>query len=129
MPKPPRRLNPRRPENRPPIGRSRQAPKQINQLLSGNKLLSTAVQQQANLRDRLEGFFTERLDPALGRAIGHYSEKDGQLTVFVRSAAWSARLRFALAELWPELQRQWPQLNNFAVKIQPAAASEVDART
>jgi hypothetical protein len=107
----------------------RAAPKQIKQLLSRNKILSTAVSRQLTTQNRFDAFFAERLEPALGQAVSHYVEQGGKLTVFVASAGWSARMRFALAELWPELQREWPQLNAWAVKIQPAAASEVDART
>lgn len=129
MPKPPRRLNPPRPENRGGLTGPRQAPKQINQLLSRNKVLGAAIARQSTTQTSFETFFSGRLEPALSRQVSHYVEQAGKLTVFVSSAAWSARMRFALAELWPQLLLEQPQLTSWAVRIQPAAASEVEART
>lgn len=129
MPKPPRRLNPPRSESRGGSAGPRQAPKQINQLLSRNKVLGAAFARQTTTQTSFESFFSGKLDPGLSRAVSHYVEQGGKLTVFVSSAAWSARMRFALAELWPQLQLEHPQLSSWTVRIQPAAASEVEART
>ena len=38
-------------------------------------------------------------------------------------AAWSARLRFAIAEHWPAAQQAAPGLKRWSVRVQPAAAS------
>lgn len=103
-------------------------PKPINDLLSKTGLVGRAVQRFSASQSGWEGFFESRLSPELAREISHYVERDGTLTVFVSSAAWSARLRFVLAEHWPAIVENAPTLTRWAVRVQPAAA-RTGART
>ena len=56
-------------------------------------------------------------------------EQEGRLSVFASSPAWSARLRFAMAELWPEVSATHAALQTWVVKVQPKAAETWGART
>jgi hypothetical protein len=50
-------------------------------------------------------------------------ERDGTLTVFTESAAWSARLRFALADVERDVKAKSPGLRGVIVKILPRGSS------
>ena len=121
MPKPPPRNNPKLPKlagnGLPRPGN----PKDINSLLAGSGLAKQA-REFVRRQDDWGSFFAGRLDPMLLEAIGHYVEKDGTLTIFVNSAAWAARLRFALPELWSAAREFRPGTERWTVKIQPVAA-------
>jgi len=43
----------------------------------------------------------------------------GRLTVMTESAAWAARLRYALAEAEPQLRAAHPEIDSVAVKVSP----------
>jgi hypothetical protein len=62
------------------------------------------------------------LDPALFRRITGTGFEAGTLTVYVESAAWSARLRYALAECLPRLQETETSLSAVGVRLRPRAA-------
>lgn len=123
MPKPPPRYNPRDvtaaggPSSRikKPIG--------IKDLLGRSAPLQQAIARQADRGTFWRGFFAARLSPDLAGQITQIVERDGALSVYAASAAWSARLRFALAEHWPAAQQAAPGLKRWSVRVQPAAAS------
>ena len=46
-------------------------------------------------------------------------ERDGTLTIFAESAAWSARLRFAIADLEPQIRERNTHIEKLAVKVMP----------
>ena len=48
-------------------------------------------------------------------------ERDGNLVIFAESAAWSARLRFALADLEPAIRAENAEIRSVAVKVMPRA--------
>lgn len=132
MPKPPNRLNPKSPKlGRNPsgsVGGVRPGkPREIKDLLSRSGLAQAARQFQGQQRDWRD-FFAEKLDPGLLGAIVHYVEREGTLTVHASSAAWAARLRYALPALEAEARAFRPAVRKFVVKIQPVAAS-TGART
>lgn len=127
MPKPPDRHNSKRTNsfrNGPSTGGK---PKEISALLERTGLGRQTREFVARQGDWAD-FFSTRLERPLFEAIGHYVEKDGTLTVFVDSAAWAARLRFALPPIWDDAQAFRPGVVRWAVKIQPAAA-RTGART
>ena len=55
-------------------------------------------------------------------AVQHVSgvvERHDTLVIFTESAAWSARVRFAVAEIEGELKRAHPQITAVAVRVLP----------
>jgi hypothetical protein len=103
-------------------------PSKIKDLLDKSGLTGRAIGQFVARQQSWEAFFATRLPASLTKEISHFVEKDGVLTVYVSSAAWSARLKFALAECWPAVLAERPSLQRSVVKIQPVAAS-TGART
>ena len=59
------------------------------------------------------------LPPDLPARITGITEREGSLVVFADSSAWSARLRYALQELAPEIRRTQPDIKEVAVRVMP----------
>lgn len=91
--------------------------------------MQQGIRRQSGREAFWRGFLAERLEAPLVARITQIVEREGALTVYAESAAWSARLRFALAEHWPSAQAASPDLVRWAVRVQPAAAASTGART
>lgn len=117
MPKPPARDN-----------RRGGKPSLVKDLLSKAGLGPGAASARSRADDDLRASLERVLPGELSTHIAALTVRDGRLVVYVESAAWSARLRYALAEHWPAVQYAQPELREWAVKVQPAAAS-AGART
>jgi len=59
------------------------------------------------------------LPAALNAQVSGVAERDGTLVVFAASAAWSARLRYALSELEGEVRAAAPELADIRVRVLP----------
>jgi hypothetical protein len=123
MPKPPTRYNPSRAAtNSHPPNRVKN-PICINDLLGRSAPLQRAIARQADRGVFWREFLSQRLPAELAAQVTQVVERDGALSVYAASAAWSARLRFAIAEHWPAAQQASPGLKRWSVRVQPAAAS------
>ena len=65
-------------------------------------------------------FLAEALPEELRGSLVNVVHKGEQLTVLAASAAWSARLRFALAALEPRLRERAPDIVKVVVRVSPA---------
>jgi hypothetical protein len=66
-----------------------------------------------------ERWLAENMSAQLQTRISGVSEHDGALVVFAESAAWCARLRFAVAELEGAMRAAAPQLTAIEVRVLP----------
>jgi len=71
--------------------------------------------QQAQWRDWLDA----HLPATLARHVTGAVAKRGALVIFTDSAAWSARIRYALAELGAELAAAEPSISSVNVRVMP----------
>jgi predicted nucleic acid-binding Zn ribbon protein len=62
------------------------------------------------------------LGPELANKVNRCSLDSGRLTVVAESSAWAARMRFALADLEPTLQKVVPDFREVAVRVRPPRA-------
>ena len=123
MPKPPTRHNPSRAAtNSHPSNRVKK-PMGFKELLGRSAPLQQAIARQTDRGVFWREFLAERLPADLAAQVTQVVERDGALSVYAASAAWSARLRFAMAEHWPAAQQAAPGLKRWSVRVQPAAAS------
>jgi hypothetical protein len=63
----------------------------------------TRVTEGAERSEFWRIWLNEHLPPELGQHVSGAAEREATLVVFAESAAWSARLRFALADLEHEI--------------------------
>ena len=59
------------------------------------------------------------LGPELANKVNRCSLDSGRITVVAESAAWAARMRFALAEIEPALRELVPDLRELRVRVRP----------
>jgi len=100
------------------------APVSVNTLLSrisqstkGVTLARVAEQRQAQADWR--AWLKNRLSAQLDAHVTGAVEREGSLTVFAESAAWSARLRFAVAEIEPQIREENSAITKVIVKVMP----------
>ena len=101
----------------------------ISDLLAKSKIAGKEIPQFNDSTKFWSELLQKTLDPTLFGTITGVVERDSRLTVTTGSAEWAARLRFALAEILPQLQRARATLRGCAVRVQPAAADSRRART
>ena len=65
-------------------------------------------------------WLTEALPAELRDQLVYAVQRGPELTVLAASAAWSARLRFALAELEPRIRAHHPDIVKVTVRVAPA---------
>jgi hypothetical protein len=102
--------------NRAPV----RTPQSVNALLSRlsqSTLARVADQRQAqeDWRKWLKNRLPEDIDAHVTGAV----ERDTTLTVFADSAAWSARLRFAVAEIDTQIRERNAEIQKVLVKVLP----------
>jgi predicted nucleic acid-binding Zn ribbon protein len=95
-------------------------PESVKDLLgriSQNRASPVAERRQAQVDWR--EWLKNRLPEGLESRVTAIVERDQTLTVFAESAAWSARLRFAIAELEGEIHERNADIGKLLVKVMP----------
>ena len=76
----------------------------------------TALAARANFWNE---WLSQRLPPELRPRISGVVERERTLVIFAESAAWSARLRFAVQELEREILTAAGGLSGVVVRVRP----------
>jgi Dna[CI] antecedent, DciA len=122
MPKRPPRNKKFRPRSETPRPYGQRAPFNVKDLLAKAGITSKGIAQFADQQGRWTETLTAALDPALFERVTGTGFEGGTLTVYAESAAWSARLRYALADCLPRLQEADASLTAVSVRLRPRAA-------
>jgi hypothetical protein len=77
------------------------------------------VSQQAGQQKKWRQWLEGRLPDELVAHLGGVVERDDLLVVFTESAVWSARVRYALAEIEPAIRAIRPQIRQVVVRVMP----------
>ena len=77
------------------------------------------LQQARDSQQAWLQWMASALPEALRGALVNVVQKGGELTVLTVSAAWSARLRFAMAALEPQLRSYAPDIVKVRVRVAP----------
>jgi hypothetical protein len=78
------------------------------------------IQQLRTGQQQWLAWFQENVPEELRAALVNVIHKGNELTVLATSAAWSARLRYALEELTPRLKEHAPHIVKVRVRVAPA---------
>ncbi|HVO45075.1 MAG TPA: DciA family protein [Steroidobacteraceae bacterium] len=95
------------------------APHSVKDVLSRLTPTLTRVCAQAGRQDFWREWLAAHLPESLLPRLSGVVEREGILVVFAESAAWSARLRYAMQELEPRIRDASPQISGFAVRVLP----------
>jgi hypothetical protein len=91
----------------------------VKDLLSRYAPALTRVTEKAEKQDFWSGWLASRLPAELTPKISGVTEREGTVVVFAESAAWSARLRFALLELEGAARQAAPGFVGLEVRVLP----------
>src|SRR6267143_307760 len=91
----------------------------VKELLARSAAGLTRVTDQAARQGFWSSWLCRHLPTEIGAQISGVAERDGTLVIFAASAAWCARLRYAVQELEPQIRAAAPQLTAIAVRVQP----------
>jgi hypothetical protein len=64
-------------------------------------------------------WLSQRLPAELRARLSGVIERDATLVIFAESAAWSARLRYAIQELEPQIRAAAAGLDSVVVRVRP----------
>ena len=84
----------------------------------GTPILSRIGDQSARQR-YWRDWLAAKLSAELNERLTGVAARDGQLTVFAESAAWAARLRYALADLETAIRLCDPRIERVTVRVLP----------
>jgi hypothetical protein len=91
----------------------------VKELLARRAPGLTRLTAQAARQNFWSCWLSEHLPPEMRLRISGISENDGTLVVFAETAAWSARLRYALVELEHAIRAADPALIAVRVRVLP----------
>jgi hypothetical protein len=91
----------------------------VKELLARRTPSLTRVTAQAARQNFWNCWLSERLPADIRARVTGVSERDETLVIFAATAAWSARLRYAVLELEREIRAADPQLTNIEVRVLP----------
>jgi hypothetical protein len=77
------------------------------------------VTEQSIRQKFWRGWLTKHLPAEIGPKISGVAEREGTLVIFAESAAWSARLRFALRELESDICAADSRVSAVVVRVLP----------
>ena len=63
------------------------------------------------------------LGPGLANKVNRCTLDSGRITVIAESSAWAARMRFALAEIEPQLAAVTPGFRELTIRVRPRRAA------
>lgn len=89
----------------------------LHQATPGLRRVTEHVAQQQSWQEWLE----TRLPAELAVKLSGVVEREGTLTLFAESAAWSARMRFAAQELDEQIRAAAPRIDRIRVRVLPRA--------
>jgi hypothetical protein len=91
----------------------------VKDLLARHGPILTRVTDQAAQQNFWSQWLSAHLPAEIHARISGVSAHDGTLVIFAETAAWSARLRFAVLELERAIRAEDPQLTAVQVRVLP----------
>ena len=96
-------------------------PDSVKDVLSRLTPTLTRVSDQAVRQDFWKQWLSQHLPSELTPKLSGVVERDNTLVIFAESAAWSARLRYVMQELEPEIKQVQPTIQQVSVRVMPKA--------
>ena len=87
------------------------------------------ISGQAAAQDRWRQWLAKRLPEGLFARVSGVVERDRILTVFTESAAWSARAKYAMAELEGDIKKEFPEIREIVVRVMPRKSASATQPT
>lgn len=95
----------------------------IGDLLTRSAPILSRIGDQSARQAFWRGWLSQRLPAGLAERVSGVTERDGELWVFAESAAWSARLRYAMQELDAAVREADPNVKQVVVRVLPRGSA------
>ena len=102
-----------------PTSRTLRSTHSVKDLLKRSLPALTRLTDQAARQDLWSEWLGAHLPAEMHARISGVNEREGTLVVFAESAAWCARLRYALLELEGSLRATHPLVESIQVRVLP----------
>jgi hypothetical protein len=102
-----------------PTSRSARSTHSVKDLLKRSLPALTRLTDQAARQNLWGEWLSAHLPAEIRARVSGVNEREGTLVVFAESAAWCARLRFALMELEGSLRAAHPLVQSIQVRVLP----------
>jgi len=79
----------------------------------------TRITAQASRQNFWNCWLSTHLPPEIRPRVSGVTERAGTLVIFAETAAWSARLRYVIFELEPDIRAEDPTLTAIEVRVLP----------
>jgi hypothetical protein len=103
------------------VSKAFRKPHSVKEVLSRSTPTLTRVSNQAARQNHWRMWLAAHLPSDLTTRLSGVVEREGTLVIFAESAAWSARLRYAVLELEAEIKAAGPQIQQVSVRVLPKA--------
>jgi len=100
-------------------GLTSRRPDSVKELLTRRAPALKRVTAQADRAHFWTGWLSQHLPPELRARVSGVVERDDTLVIFAESAAWSARLRYSVAELDAAIRAAAVGLSAVEVRVRP----------
>ena len=96
-----------------------QTPRTVRDLISAR--LPALAQRALSTSEASEWHVTvtNALGPELANKVNGITLNSGRITVLAESSAWASRMRFALAEVEPQLRAVTPDFRELVIRVRP----------
>lgn len=95
------------------------APRSVADLLARGPAVLSQISDQSSKQAFWQSWLSEHLPDPLATHVTGTVERDGALTFFAESAAWAARLRYALRELEPQIKATDESITTVIARVMP----------
>jgi hypothetical protein len=96
-------------------------PDSVKDVLARPTPTLTRVSNQATRQTHWKTWLAAHLPTDLTTRLSGVVEREGTLVIFAESAAWSARLRYAVVELEAKIKAAAPGIQQVSVRVLPKA--------
>jgi hypothetical protein len=107
--------------------RNRPSVDSVKSLLGRPSPVLASIADQASRQRHWRTWLGARLPAELLSRITGIVESEGELVIFTQSAGWGVRLRYAMAELEPELRAADAAIESITVRVLPDGAPTGDS--
>jgi len=114
--------------DKPRLRRPKRSADSVKDLLAGANPALTRLSEQTARQALWRAWLTTHLPPAARVHVSGIVERHDTLVIFTASAAWSARVRFAVAEIEEALKRAHPRIAHANVDLRRLAGLVLGAK-
>ena len=96
-------------------------PHSVKEVLGRATPALTRLTDQASRQVYWKQWLAQHVPAELTARLTGVVEREDTLVIFAESAAWSARLRYVIQELEPEIKQAGPTIQHVSVRVMPKA--------